>query len=55
MFNFCRIQVFMFLDMIGYNLFIYFCDVAKIIINYKKIATFGYRQVAHDDIHLQNC
>jgi hypothetical protein len=37
-------QVFIFPNMIRYNLFIYFCDV-KMIIIHKKIATFGYRQV----------
>jgi hypothetical protein len=28
-----------------YKLFIYFCDVVKMVIIHKKIATFGYRQV----------
>jgi hypothetical protein len=31
--------------MIRYKLFIYFCDVTKMIIIHKKIATFGYKLV----------
>jgi hypothetical protein len=52
---FVELQVFISLNMIGYKLFIYFYDVTKIIITHTKIATFGYRRVTHDNIHLQNC
>jgi hypothetical protein len=37
--------------MIGYKVFIYFCDVVKIVIIHKKIATFGYRQI----VWLETC
>jgi len=36
---------FIFPYMIMYILFIYSCDVAKMVIIHKKITTFGYRQV----------
>jgi hypothetical protein len=31
--------------MIRYKFYIYFCDVVKMVIIHKKIATFGYKQV----------
>jgi hypothetical protein len=31
--------------MIRCDLFIYFCDIAKMVIIHEKIATFGYRQL----------
>jgi hypothetical protein len=43
--NFYKIISFYFPNMIRYNLLIYFCDVAKMVIIHKKIATFGYRQI----------
>ncbi len=41
--SFCTIACF-FPNMIRYDFLIYFCDVVKIVITHKKIATFGYRQ-----------
>ncbi len=42
---FIELQVFIFPNMVRYNFLLYFCDVAKMAMIYKKIATFGYRQV----------
>jgi hypothetical protein len=41
--NFFGIARFYFPDMIMYYLLIYFCDVVKMVIFHKTIATFGYR------------
>ncbi len=41
--NFFGIARFYFPDMIMYNLFIYFFDVAKMVIFHKTIATCGYK------------
>jgi len=42
---FVELQVFIFPNMIKYYLFIYFCNVAKMVIIHKKIAIFGYKQI----------
>jgi len=42
---FVELQHFIFPNMIRCKLFIYFCDVVKMVIIHKKIAIFGYRQV----------
>jgi hypothetical protein len=36
---------FILLNMIRYDFLIYFCDVVKMVIIYKTLATFGYKQV----------
>jgi hypothetical protein len=43
--NFYRVTNFYFPNMIKYNVLLYFCNVAKMAIIYKKTTTFGYRQV----------
>ncbi len=40
-------QVFIFPNMIRYNYFVYFCDVAKMVIIHKKITTYGYRKILY--------
>jgi hypothetical protein len=42
---FIELQISIFPNMMRYKLFIYFCDVVKMAIIHKKVATFGYKQV----------
>ncbi len=47
--NFCRITSFSFPQYDWIQSFIYFCDIAKMVIIHKKITTFCYKQVVYLD------